>query len=195
MGARKWLELHTAYCFRKFTNSAEEDGKWCIVGEDSDGNSAMVVPNATRGAVPDLVKTWFDDARVEEAELFSTINLQCFRSNVKTAASKWYNGAHNPENGSTPPCTTTDQHATMTQDQEDNQNGGDNPPAVIGDVLQAADDDNISLVCDTIFLHDGKGNETPFNYVQAKYTTSFTTSTGAFRSKKKCHIVIHMPSG
>jgi hypothetical protein len=56
MGARKWLDLHNAYCFRKFTNSAEEDGKWCIVGEDSDGNSALVVPNATRGAVPDPVK-------------------------------------------------------------------------------------------------------------------------------------------
>jgi hypothetical protein len=118
MGARKWLELHTAYCFRKFTNSTEEDGKWCIVGEDSDGNSVLVVPNATRGAVPDLVKKWFDNARVEEAELFSTINLQCFQSNVNTATSKWYNGAHNPENGSNPPRTTTDQHATTTQDQE-----------------------------------------------------------------------------
>jgi hypothetical protein len=51
----------------------------------------------------------------------------------------------------------------MTQDQEDNQNGGDDPPAIIGDVLQAADDGNVSLVCDTIFLHDGEGNETPFN--------------------------------
>ncbi len=110
---------------------------------------------------------------------------------MKTAASKWYNGAHNPENGSNPPRTTTDQHATITQDQEDDQNRGDNPPAVISDVLQAADDDNVSLVHDTIFLHDGEGNETPFNYVQAKYTTSFTTSTGAFRSKEKCHIVIH----
>jgi hypothetical protein len=95
----------------------------------------------------------------------------------------------------TPPLTTTDQHSTTTQDQEDNQNGGDVPPAITGDVLQAAGEDNVSLVCDTIFLHDGNGNKTPFNYVQAKYTTSFTTSAGAYPSKKKCHIAIHMPSG
>ncbi len=63
---------------------------------------------------------------------------------MKTAALKWYNGAHNPENGSNPPLTTTDQHATTTQDQEDYQNGDDDPPAVSGDVLQAADhEDNI----------------------------------------------------
>ena len=192
MGVKKWLEPHAKYCFSKFTNSSEEVGKWCIVSEDSDGNPALVVPNATRGTGPDPVKSWFDDAREEKAELFSTINLQCFRSNVKTAASKWYNGAHNPENGSNPPRTTTDQHATTTQDQEDYQNGDDDPPAVSGDVDH---EDNISLVRDTIFLHDGEGNETPFNYIQAKYTTSFTTSTGAYRSKEKCHIVIHMPSG
>jgi hypothetical protein len=78
MGVKKWLEPHTKYCFSKFTNSSEEVGKWCIVGEDSDGNPALVVPNATRGAGPDPVKSWFDDAREEKAELFSTINLQCF---------------------------------------------------------------------------------------------------------------------
>ena len=196
MGVKKWLEPHAKYCFSKFTNSSEEVRKWCIVGEDSDGNPALVVPNATRGAGPDPVKSWFDDARKEKAELFSTINLQCFRSNVKTATSKWYIGAHNPENGSNPPRTTTDQHATTTQDQEDYQNGDYDPPAVSGDILQAADlEDNVSLVHDTILLHDGKGNETPFNYVQAKYTTSFTTSAGAYRTKGKCHIVIHMPSG
>ena len=54
------------------------------------------------------------------------------------------------------------------QDQEDDQNGNDDPPSVSGDVLQAADhEDNVSLVRDTIFLHDDEGKETPFNYVQA----------------------------
>ena len=52
----------------------------------------------------------------------------------------------------------------MTHDQEDDQNGDDDPPAFSGDVLQAAaHEDNVSLVCDTIFLCDGKGNETLFN--------------------------------
>jgi hypothetical protein len=196
MGAKKWLEPHTKYCFSKFTDSSEEVGKWCIVRADSDGSPELVVPNATRGAGFDPVKSWFEEARIEKAELFSPINLQCFRMNVKSAASKWFIGAHNPENGSNPPRTTTDQYATTTQDQEDNQNGGDDPPAVIGDVLQVVDhEDNVFLVRDTIVLHDGEGNETPFDYVQAKYTTSFTTSAGAYRSKEKCHIVIHMPSG
>jgi hypothetical protein len=35
----------------------------------------------------------------------------------------------------------------------------------------------------------------PFNYVQAKYTTSSTTSSGAYRSMEKCHIPIHAPYG
>jgi hypothetical protein len=76
MGARKWLEPHNVYCFSKFTNSAEENGNWCIVGADSDGNPALVVPNATKGGGPDPVKKWFDNAREENADLFSTINLQ-----------------------------------------------------------------------------------------------------------------------
>ncbi len=194
MGTRKWLEPHNNYCFSKFTNSAEDDGKWCIVGADSDSNPVLVMPNTTRGVGPDLIKKWFAKARVGHADLFSTINFQCFQSNVKTAASKWYNRAHNPENGSNPPRTMTDQHATTTQDQEDNQNSDDDPPAITGDVLQAADEDNISLVCDTIFLHNGKGNKMPFNYIQAKYMTSFRTSAGAYRSKETCHITIHMPS-
>ncbi len=61
------------------------------------------LPDATRGGGHDPVKKWFDDERKENADLFSTINLQCFQSNVKTATSKWYNRAHNPENGSNPP--------------------------------------------------------------------------------------------
>ncbi len=106
---------------------------------------------------------------------------------MKNTASKWYKGAHNPANGSNPPRTTTDQHNTTTQDQEDN--------ALSGDVPQAADEDNVSFVCETIFLCDDEGNEMPFNYVQAKYTTSSTTSSGAYRLMEKCHITIHTPSG
>jgi hypothetical protein len=173
------------FCFSKFTNSAE-DGKWCIVCADSDSSPALVVPNATRGS-PDPVKRWYEQASKEQAELFSTINLQCFQTNVKNTASKWYEGAHNPENGSNPPRTTTDQHDTTTRDQEDD--------SVSGDVPQAADEDNISFVCETIFLCDDKGNKTPLNYVQAKYTTSSTTSSDAYRSMEKCHIAIHAPSG
>jgi hypothetical protein len=41
---------------------------------------------------------------------------------------------------------------------------------------------NISYVCETIFLRDDKGNKMLFNYVQAKYTTSSTTSSSAYRS-------------
>jgi hypothetical protein len=80
-GTKKWLGLHVKFCFNKFTNMPE-DGKWCIVGEDSNGSPALVVPNATRGG-SDPVKCWYDQARKEQAELFSTINLQCFRTNVK----------------------------------------------------------------------------------------------------------------
>jgi hypothetical protein len=171
-GTKKWLDPHVKFCFSKFTNSAE-DGKWCIVGADSNGSSTLVVPNATRGG-PDPVKRRYEQAREEQAELFSTINLQCFQTNVKNTTSKWYKGAHNPANGSNPPRTMTDQHDTTTQDQEDN--------AVSGDIPQAADEDNVSFVCETIFLCDDKGNKMPFNYVQAKFTTSSTTSTGAYRS-------------
>ena len=91
-GTKKWLGPHVKFCFSKFTNSAE-DGKWCIVGEDSSCSPALVVPNATRGS-SDPVKCWYDQAHEEQAELFSTINLQCFRTNVKNTASKWYKGAH-----------------------------------------------------------------------------------------------------
>ncbi len=111
-GAKKWLDLHVKFCFSKFTNSAE-DGKWCIVGADSNGSPALVVPNATRGS-HDPVKRWYKQARKEQAKLFSTINLQCFRTNVKNTASKWYKGAHNPANDSNPPRTMTDQHDTTT---------------------------------------------------------------------------------
>ena len=177
----------------KFTDSAEdEDGKWCIVGADSDGNRALVVPNATRGG-RDPVKLWYDEARIEDAELFSTINLRCFRTNAQNTAKIWYDGANNPVNGSNPP-RTTDQHDT-TQDQEDDKNGGDDVPAVPGDIPQAADEDNISFVRETILIYDGKGNKTPFKYVQAKYTTSSTTSSGNYRSTEKCHVIIHAPSG
>ncbi len=150
------------------------------------------MPNAARGG-RDPVKLWYDEARIEDAKLFSTINLQCFRTNVRNMAKKWYDGANNPVNGSNPP-RTTDQHET-TQDQEDDENGGDDVPAVPGDIPQAADEDNISFVRETILLYDGKGNETPFNYVQAKYTTSSTTSSGNYRSTEKCHVIIHAPSG
>jgi hypothetical protein len=57
------------------------------------------------------------------------------------------------------------------------------------------DEINVSFVCETIFLCDDEGNETPFNYIQAKYTTSLMTSSGAYRSMEKCHITIHVPSG
>jgi hypothetical protein len=184
-GPKKWFDSHIKFCFGKFTDSAEdEDGKWCIVGADSDGNRALVVPNAARGG-QDPVKLWYDEAHIEDAKLFSTINLQCFRTNVQNTAKKWYDGANNPVNGSNPP-RTTDQHDT-TQDQEDDENGGDDVPAVPGDIPQAADE--------TILIYDGKGNETPFKYVQAKYTTSSTTSSGNYRSTEKCHDIIHAPSG
>ncbi len=192
-GPKKWFDSHIKFCFRKFTDSAEdEDGKWCIVGADSDSNCALVVPNATRGG-QDPAKLWYNEAHIEDAELFSTINLQCFKTNVQNTAKKWYDGANNPVNGSNPP-RTTDQHDT-TQDQEDDKNGGDDVPAVPGDIPQAADEDNISFVRETILLSDGKDNEMPFNYVQAKHTTSSTTSSGNYRSKEKCHVIIHAPSG
>lgn len=149
------------FCFSKFTNSAE-DGKWCIVGEDSDGSPVLVVPNATRGG-SDLVKCWYEQAHNEQANLFSTISLQCFRTNVKNTASKWYEGAHNRMNSSNSPRTMTDQCETTTQDQEEDQYNDDDLPALSGDIPQAADEDNVSFVRETIFLHDGEGNETPFN--------------------------------
>ena len=192
-GTKKWLGPHVKFCFSKFTN-VPEDGKWCIVGEDSNGSPTLVVPNATRGG-SDPVKCWYEQAREEQAELFGTINLQCFRTNVKNTASKWYEGAHNPENGSNPPRTTTDQHDTRTQDQEDDQYDTDDLPALPGGTPQAADEDNVSFVRETILLHDGEGNKTPFNYVQSKYTTSSMTSSGTYRSMEKCHITIHAPSG
>jgi hypothetical protein len=153
-GPKKWLDSHIKFCFSKFTDSAEdEDGKWCIVGADSDGNHALVVPNATRGG-REPVKLWYDEARIEDAKLFSTINLQCFRANVWNMAKKWYNGANNPVNGSNPP-RTTDLHDT-TQDQEDNKNGSDDVPVVPGDIPQAANEDNISFVRETILLYNAK---------------------------------------
>ncbi len=90
-------------------------------------------------------------------------------------------------NSSNPPRTTTDQHNTKTQDQEDNQYNDDDLPALPGDIPQAADEDNVSFVCETILLHDGEGNKMPFNYVQSKYTTSSMTSSGTYWLMEKCH--------
>ncbi len=143
------------------------------------GSPVLVVPNTTRGG-SDPVKCWYEQAREEQAKLFSTINLQCFQTNVKNTASKWYKGAHNPMNSSNPPRTTTDQHDTMTQDQEDDQYDDDDLPALPGDIPQAANEDNVSFVCKTILLQDGEGNEMPFNYVQSKYTKSLMTSSGTW---------------
>jgi hypothetical protein len=81
----------------------------------------------------------------------------------------------------------TDQHDTTTQDQEDNQYNDDDLPALPGDIPQAADEDNVSFVHETILLHNGEGNETPFNYVQSKYTTSSMTSSGTYRSMEPHH--------
>ncbi len=91
-GAKKWLDPHVKFCFSKFTNCENEDGKWCIVGADSDGDRVLVVPNATRGGL-DPVKQWYEEACEERTELFSTINLQCFRINVQNTAKKWLDGA------------------------------------------------------------------------------------------------------
>jgi hypothetical protein len=46
-------------------------------------------------------------------------------------------------------------------------------------------------------LYDGKGNEAPFNYVQAQLSISSTTSSrsGNIRSTENCHIIFHAPSG
>ena len=129
----------------------------CILGADSDGSPVLVLPNTTRGG-SDLVKCWYEQARKEQAELFSTINRQSFQTNVKNTASKWYEGAHNPMNSLDLPKTMTDQHNTTTQDQEDNQYDDDDLPALPGDTPQAADEDNVSFVRETILLHDGEDN-------------------------------------
>ena len=93
-GTKKWLAPHVKFCFGKFTNSAE-GRKWCILGEDSTGSPALVLPNATMG-ISDPVKCWYKQANKEQSKLFSTINRQCFQTNVKNTASKWYECAHNP---------------------------------------------------------------------------------------------------
>ena len=76
------------FYFSKFTDSETEDGKRCTVGADSDGNCALVVPNATRGSL-DPVEMWYKEAREEHSKLFSTINPQCFRLNMWNTAEKW----------------------------------------------------------------------------------------------------------
>ena len=40
-GTKKWLGPHVKFCFSKFTNMPE-DGKWCIVGEDSNGSPMYI---------------------------------------------------------------------------------------------------------------------------------------------------------
>ena len=47
----------------------------------------------------------------------------------------------------------TDQHDTRTQDQEDDKYNDDDLPALPGDTPQAAIEDNVSFVCETILLH------------------------------------------
>ncbi len=117
-GAKKWLDPHVKFCFSKFTDCEHEDGKWCIVGADSDGDYTLVVPNATRGGL-DLMKQWYEEAHEECTELFSTINLQCFRTNVQNTTKKWFDGAHNPANGSNLPRMTDHNNATREQEDED----------------------------------------------------------------------------
>ncbi len=78
---------HVKFCFSEFTDSETKDGKRCIVGADSDGNRALVVPNATKGGL-DLVEMWNEEACEECTKLFSTINPQCFRLNMWNTAKK-----------------------------------------------------------------------------------------------------------
>lgn len=194
-GKKKWLSEHVKFCFNKFTADENEEGKWCIVGTDSNGDPVLVVPNATRNS-SDPVKEWYDIARAEDVALFSTINLQCWRTNLKNAAQKWFDGAHNPANGSNPPRTTDHINATHEQEGEDGKDDkgdedGDDVPDLPNYVAKPAEDaDN---------LYDGQGNENeaPFNYVQAQFITSSTTSSqsGNIRSTEKCHVIVHAPSG
>jgi hypothetical protein len=168
-----------------------EDEKWCIIGADSDGDHKLVVSNATRGGL-DLVKQWYEEACEERAELFSTINLQSFRMNVRNTAKKLFDGSHNPANGLNPPRTTDHNNATHEQDED-----GDDVPALPNDAAKSAKEVNNQFVCETILLYDGEGNEAPFNYVQAQFSISSMTSSrsGDIRSTEKCHIIIHNPSG
>ena len=148
-------------------------GMGFIIGADSNGDRALVVPNASKDSLLDLVKLWQKEAREECDEFFGTINLQCFRTNVQNTAKKWYDGANKQVNGLNPPQTTD--HAT--HDQKDKE--GDDVPALPSDTPQAANEDNI-FVRENILLYNGKGNKMPFNYVQAKYVISSTTSASNF---------------
>jgi hypothetical protein len=188
-GAKKWLDPHVKFCFSKFTDSENEVEKWCIVGADSNGNHALVVPKTTRGGL-DLVKLWYKEAGEEHTELSSMIKLQRFRTNVHNTAKKWHDGANNPANG--PNLSRTTYHATHDHEDKD----GNDVPAIPSDMPQAANEDNISIVCDSIIIiaYNGKGNNKLFNYIQCKYVTSSTSSSN-FQSTNKCHIIIHAPSG
>jgi hypothetical protein len=118
--------------------------------------------------------------------LFSTINLQCFRTNLQNTSKKWHDGVNNPVNGSNPP-RTTDQ---TTHDEVDKE--GDYFPALPSDIPQAANGNNI-FVCEIFSLYDGKGNETSFNYAQVMIFTSSMTSSGDFQSTENSILSFTLP--
>jgi hypothetical protein len=76
-GQKKWLSTHVDFCFSRFTDNPDEEDKLCIVGTDVNGVHTLSVPNAARIG-PDPVREWYEEARLVHADLWNTINLQCF---------------------------------------------------------------------------------------------------------------------
>ncbi len=62
-------------------------------------NGTLVLPKAQRGQGDDPIKRWFEEAQVDDLELWGTpMNLQFFRSNVPNKVKLYLDSPHNPEN-------------------------------------------------------------------------------------------------
>ena len=73
MGGRKlWQEKHTSYCFDKFTTDTPGKGQVDVWYLPHDANGTLALPKAQRGQGDDPIKRWFEEAQVDDPELWGT---------------------------------------------------------------------------------------------------------------------------
>lgn len=86
--AVKWTKDHTKFVFERFTRVPGEEDKWYYKDADK--------PGVRGDPANDPAKQWY--GQVKGLPMWSDINLQIFRRNIKIRANEWHLTAHNPDN-------------------------------------------------------------------------------------------------
>ncbi len=148
-------------------------------------NGTLALPKAQRGQGDDPIKHWFEEAQVDDPELWGTpMNLQCFRSNVPNKAKLYLNSPHNPENAVAP--ARTDEANDTYEGVTDNTvpcvaTAGANETVLPSDTTEGI-----------VETTNDQGNRMSLVHIQCMYKSSIPGTSGSINN---CHVAIQAPLG